>query len=382
MDTSLLRIILQIPIEEYLDGVFFGNSLKQYLIFFGILGGSIIAGRILYYIFKIYVRRLTRKTKSNVDDILVDKIEEPLVAFVVILGFYFAYEQLNLSEYNYEIFSRITKNLFTIVFAWFLIRFLDALASNYAQPAGPSAEGLRTHVISLSRLITKYSLMALTVIIVISNFGYNVTSLIASLGIGGLAVALAAQEILKNILGGFVIMFDQPFRIGEWVVINETEGVVQEIGLRSTRVKTFRGEFITIPNHYITESMICNFNKYPDTRETIVLVLDRNLSVEQLDTAKGIIIEALRNTKQVVKNSHELNFIGYNEYGIELFIGYNIEIETPAQKRKIRDEAFTQIKKKFDEEGIIVAVPVRVLDFKGVKQINLNGQLDVPKNEN
>jgi MscS family membrane protein len=224
--------------------------------------------------------------------------------------------------------------------------------------------------------------MALTVIIVISNFGYNVTSLIASLGIGGLAVALAAQEILKNILGGFVIMFDQPFRIGEWVVINETEGVVQEIGLRSTRVKTFRGEFITIPNHYITESMICNFNKYPDTRETIVLVLDRNLSVEQLDIAKGIIIEALRNTKQVVKNSHELNFIGYNEYGIELFIGYNIEIETPAQKRKIRDEAFTQIKKKFDEEGIIVAVPVRVLDFKGVKQINLNGQLDVPKNEN
>lgn len=374
MNTLLLNTILQIPIEQYLEGTFFGNSIKQYLIFFGILGGAIILGRVIYFIFKIYVRRITRRTKSDVDDILVDKIEEPIVAFVVILGFYFAYEQLDLSDYYYNLFSRITKNMFTVVFAWFLIRFLDALARNYARPAGPSAEGLRTHVISLSRLITKYSLIALTSIIVISNFGYNVTSIIASLGIGGLAVALAAQEILKNILGGFVIMFDQPFRIGEWVVINETEGVVQEIGLRSTRIKTFRGEYITIPNHYITESMICNFNKYSDTRETITLVLDRNTSVDKLDQAKSIIMSALKNTARVVPNSYELKFVGYNELGIELFIGYNIEIETPAQKRKIRDQAFTEIKKEFDHEGIQVAVPVRVLDFKGVKQITLDHQ--------
>ncbi len=372
MNLLFSNALLQIPIEQYLDGNFFGNTLRQYLIFFGILGASIILGRILYFVFKIYVRRLTRKTKSDVDDILVDKIEEPIVAFVIILGFYMAYEQLNLSEYYYGLFSRITKNMFTIVFAWFLIRFLDALARNYARPAGPSAEGLRTHVISLSRLITKYSLIALTSIIVISNFGYNVTSLIASLGIGGLAVALAAQEILKNILGGFVIMFDQPFRIGEWVVVNDTEGVVQEIGLRSTRIKTFRGEFITIPNHYITESMICNFNKYTDTRETITLVLDRNTSIEKLEQAKSIITDALEHTERVVPRSFELKFVGYNDLGIELFIGYNIEIETPAQKRKIRDQAFTQIKKNFDAENILVAVPVRVLDFRGVKQITLD----------
>ncbi len=369
---TLNNIFLQIPIEQYLDGVFFGNTLKQYLIFFALLGGSIIAGRIIYFIFKIYVRRLTRTTKSNLDDILVDKIEEPIVAFIVILGFYLGYEQLNLNEYTYDVFYRITKNLITVVFAWFLIRFLDAIARNYAQPAGPSAEGLRTHVISLSRLIIKYSLIALTIIIIISNFGYNVTSLIASLGIGGLAVALAAQEILKNILGGFVIMFDQPFRIGEWVVINKTEGIVQEIGLRSTRVKTFRGEFITIPNHFITESIIVNFNKYPDTREILTFVLMRNTNTEKVEIAKKIIIEALSNTPKVVKHTYEISLVGLNAEGIELFVGYNIEIENPAQKRQIRDTAFTEIKKRFDEEQIQIAVPIRQIDLTGAKQILLD----------
>ncbi len=369
---TLNNIFLQIPIEQYLDGTFFGNTLKQYLIFFAFLGGSIISGRIIYFIFKIYIRRLTRNTKSNLDDILVDKIEEPIVAFVVILGFYFGYEQLNLNDDTHDVFYRITKNLITIVFAWFLIRFLDAIARNYAQPAGPSAEGLRTHVISLSRLIIKYSLIALTVIIIISNFGYNVTSLIASLGIGGLAVALAAQEILKNILGGFVIMFDQPFRIGEWVVINQTEGIVQEIGLRSTRVKTFRGEFITIPNHFITESIIVNFNKYPDTREILTLVLMRDTSNEKVAVAKQIITEALNNTPRVVKHTFETSLVGLNEEGIELFVAYNIEIESPAQKRRIRDIAFTEIKRRFDEAQIQIAVPIRQIDLKGAKQLLLD----------
>jgi MscS family membrane protein len=366
---------LRLFFEQYAQQSYFGNTIQQYLLFLGIFAGFLASARVVYYFFKKYVRRLTSKTKTNLDDIFIDKFEEPIVGVIVLVGLYLAAAQLVLVKWLDTSINILVVNGITILFAWFLIRFLDALAQRYTSIQNQSTDTLQKHVLSLIRLVLKYSLIVLTTIIVLSNFGYNVSSLLASLGLGGLAMALASQEVLRNIFSGFVIMFDQPFRLGEWVIINNTEGTVQSIGLRSTRLKTFRGEYVTIPNHLITESMITNFSAYPDTRDMITIGLTYDTTLAQLQQAKNLIKEALDNAPGVVRDSYEINFTQFNAYSLDLFIAFETAIANPRQKRDIRDAFHKQVKERFDAAGISIAFPTQTIELKTAAQTPSAGRL-------
>lgn len=342
-----------------------GNTVLQHLIFLGYLLGGILLGRLLYFILKRYVRKFTQNTKTDIDDIIVDMLEEPLVAVVVIIGFYFGYHQLTLPDKAYKLFTHFADSCFTLAIAWFIIRIVDRILSSYKRtPFLEEKNELYDHVLPLSRKIIRFILIMITVIVIVNNFGYNVTSLVASLGIGGLAVALAAQELLKNIFGGITIITDRPFKLGDHVEINNFEGTVEEIGLRSMRLKTYEGYYVTIPNHLITETAVKNFNRYKVTRLIFTVGLTYGMSDRQVINAKKLIEESLNQTKRVVKNTHEIEFVNFGDSSLDIYIACDVACNIPPLRRKVQDSINMKIKQAFDKEGIEIAFPTQTVEWK------------------
>jgi MscS family membrane protein len=354
-----------LPLENYLYDTYFGNTILQYLIFFALLGASILIGKIAYYFIKNVLRRVTRRTKITLDDLVLEVVEKPLIFLILIVGFYFGYKQLTLTPDVEDIFAIITKNLVTLAMAWFVVRLVDKVIEFYLSPlVSKTHTDLDDHLVPLLRKIAKYSLIIIGTLIILSNVGINVTSALAGLGIGGLAVALAAQETLKNILGGVAILTDKPFKLGDWVEIDKHQGSVVEIGLRSTRLRTVTGEFVTIPNSIIGSASTVNYLKYSNRKITFVIGLTYDTSAEKIEQAKSILKEILEAADKVVKNSIEINFVNFNSYSLDLDVRFDVHTNKGGVMRSIRDAVNLNIRREFEKAGISIAFPTQTIEMK------------------
>jgi MscS family membrane protein len=354
-----------LDLQTYLDYQFWGNSLGQYLIFLAYMVGSLLVGQIFYFLLKKIIRQLVKKTATELDDLLLNSMQTPLVLAVILLGFHVGYQQLNIPNQIIQWLDRLAESFLVILIAVFLLKSSQKISKHYITiyTHTPNAN-LSLQVLPLVKLVLRVVIVIVTVIWVISNMGYNITSLLASLGIGGLAVALAAQDLLKNIFSGLIIMIDQPFKIGDWIKIRELQGVVQQVGLRSTRIKTSAEEFITIPNHLITESSIVNLTKFATSRISFVLGLTYRSKVADIQEVKTTITEILNTTEGIVKGNYELNFATFGAYSLELTLAFTFEGNTPNQQRTIRDKVNMQIKQAFDQKGIQIAFPTTTVYLK------------------
>jgi MscS family membrane protein len=354
-----------LDLQTYLNYQFWGNSLGQYLIFLAYLVGSLLVGWISYFLLKKIIRRLVKKTATELDDVLLDSLRTPLVLAIILLGLHLGYQQLNIPNKIIHWLDHLAESFLIILIAAFLLKSIQKISKHYTTIyANTPNANLSLQILPLVKLVSRVIIIIVTIIWVISNMGYNVTSLLASLGIGGLAVALAAQDLLKNIFSGLIIMIDQPFKIGDWIKVREFQGVVQQVGLRSTRIKTSAEEFITIPNHLITESSIVNLTKFATSRITFVLGLTYSSKVADIQEVKNTITEILNTTEGVVKGNYELNFATFGAYSLELTLAFTFEGNTPNQQRTIRDKVNMQIKQDFDQKGIQIAFPTTTVYLK------------------
>jgi len=341
---------------------YFGNTIQQFLIFFAFISGSILAGKVLYYLSTGIVRKITAKTTTKFDDILIDMLEEPLVFLVFILGFYLGYQHLTLTEGAMLIFEEIAKIMLTLAGSWFILRFLDSMIVNYLIPLAQKTESdLDDHIIPLIRNLVKITIIAITVIMVIDNLGYNGTSVLAGLGIGGLAFALAAQDLLKNLFGGITIITDKPFRLGQWVDIGGQQGEVMEIGMRSTRLKTLTGEFVTIPNSFIAEKATINYKTYQEKTIVFTVGLVYGTSTKKLKTAKDILHKVLASEEMVLKDTIQVNFLSFGAYSLDVETRYKVNTNDAAMIRRLKDKVNMQIKEQFEKAKIEFAFPTQTV---------------------
>ena len=253
---------------EFLQYVYFGNTLQQYAIAFAVAFGAAIIGKILSWFVKGYLKRIALKTKTMLDDILINSIDGPLVFFSFVWGVYAGIKYLVLPVNVEGTFIIIVKILFTIAIARFLISFIDQLILYYIIPMTKKTKSdLDDHLVPFIRKFAKVFIIIIIAIMIISQLGYNITSLITGLGIGGLAIALAAQSMLGNIFGGISIIWDKPFKIGDRIRVDKYDGEVREIGMRSTRIQTLDGTIVSIPNLIISSTSLENFNALKATNE-------------------------------------------------------------------------------------------------------------------
>lgn len=235
--------------EDILTKTYYGNSVQEWGTSLIIILCFVVAAKLVYFIIGKTIKRLAAKSKTKLDDILVDMFEEPAVFAIAVWGAWYGFSRLTFSELGMTRIDNIFNGLIVFIIAWFIVRLFDAIFTEYLVPiADKSKSDLDDQLLPIVRKGVKIIVWTIAVIIALNNAGYDVTALLAGLGIGGLALAMAAKDTVSNIFGGVTILTDKPFKIKDRIIINGFDGFVEEIGLRSTRIRTLEGRLVTIPN--------------------------------------------------------------------------------------------------------------------------------------
>lgn len=348
-----------------------GNDLKSYIIAIAIMLLFIGIGKIFsWFIIKI-VKKIAAKTKTMLDDILINVLEKPFIFALFIAGFYIAGMKLTFSERGSQIYSNIIEVLIVLLIIWIIIRLLDAIIEHYLTPMIAESESqLDDQLLPFVKTTIKIIIIVIGAIFLIKDFGYDVTSLVAGLGIGGLAFALAAQPLLTNLFGGIAIIADKPFHIGDRIRVDDRyEGYVSQIGMRSTTIRSPVDTYIHIPNSVIASSAVENIsrlNKDHAIRFVFNLGVVYNTSTEKLKEAIQLVKEVLEKHPAVIKNDPKANYIvGFNEFkdsALNIYVEYSYIPSYGSTKAKT--EINFSIKEKFEKAGIEFAYPTQTIHLK------------------
>ena len=247
--------------EFLTDTVILGNPLIEWAQALGFFFGSIVVARVAYALFKGLFKRLAAKTTTKWDDIFVDQVEEPVALGIVILGSWLGYAHLHFGDNVDQFMEHVFQILIAIDVTWLVARLLDSVVSNVILHLDERTDGGMVAQFGPILQKTLRSLVwILGIISGLTNAGYDVGALLAGVGIGGLAMAMAAKDFVANIFGGITVFIDKPFGVGDRIKVNGIDGTVQEIGIRSTRIKTLENRLVTIPNNQFTDKVAADFD--------------------------------------------------------------------------------------------------------------------------
>jgi len=344
-----------------LEVVYLHNTVQTWLIAFAIAGGSIVVARVLYWIIQKTFKKFVSKTENDLDFIFVDMMEEPLTLAIGILGFWYAESLLILSDGISKFVDSIFYFVILFNVAWFITRFFDALIEKYIVPKVIESEtDLDDILLPIIRKIITISIWTVTIIVGIDNAGYNVTTMITGLGLGGLVFALAAKDAVSNLFGGFIIFSDKPFKLKDRIVLEGYEGHVHEIGLRSTKLKTLEGRIVTIPNSCVTEQPVLNVTEEPGRKVKFTLGLTYDTTVEDMDKAKKILLEILDENPFSVDAI--ASFDSFGDFSLNILVIYWIKKSDGSVGSSIfevTDAINMEILKRFNAQKLNFAFPTQ-----------------------
>ena len=266
-----------------------GNTAIHYAISAVFIVGAILLRRFLTTIFFNQLKKLAAKTETTLDDKLLPALESPVATFVMVTGIFAALKVLKLSETADHSIAAGSTVAFSMVIFWGLLRAFDAIIDHAAEIAKVKQMGIAAFMPWI-----KKSLIAVFVVVgtlmIVQSLGYNVSTILQGLGIGGLAFALAAQDTIANLFGSLVVAIDQPFKIGETVKIGTHTGTVEDIGLRSTKIRLIDKSLVVMPNKLVSSEAIVNLSRSTQRRVEQVIGLTYDTTPDQL----AVIVEDFR----------------------------------------------------------------------------------------
>ena len=266
-----------------------GNTAIHYAISAVFIVGAILLRRFLTTIFFNQLKKLAAKTETTLDDKLLPALESPVATFVMVTGIFAALKVLKLSETADQSIAAGSTVAFSMVIFWGLLRAFDAIIDHAAEIAKVKQMGIAAFMPWI-----KKSLIAVFVVVgtlmIVQSLGYNVSTILQGIGIGGLAFALAAQDTIANLFGSIVVAIDQPFKIGETVKIGTHTGTVEDIGLRSTKIRLIDKSLVVMPNKLVSSEAIVNLSRSTQRRVEQVIGLTYDTTPDQL----AVIVEDIR----------------------------------------------------------------------------------------
>lgn len=345
---------------DFIHKEFYWNTVGEWLLALAIILLSVLLGKVVFWFFSNVVKKLTAKTKTNIDDIVIDMVEEPLSFAIAILGIWYGLDSLNLPDVGHVWINRIYYLLIIFNVAWLINRVIDALIEEYLIPIVEKSESdLDDQLLPILRKGIHGTVWIMAIIVGLNNAGYDVGALIAGLGIGGLALALAAQDTVANLFGGITIFVDQPFTINDWIKINSHEGIIEEVGIRSTRIRTFDGRLVTIPNKVFAESAIENVSAEPSRRVILVFGLTYATTPEKMKLALSTLADVHAHFSDHLEEKHLELFDSFGDFSLNVkFIFY---IKKGEDNFQINSLIKMEILERFNAAGLDFAFPTQTI---------------------
>ena len=344
---------------EFLEKTFYNNTLYQWAISLLIVLVFVLIAKVVFWLFKKIVRKTTEKTKTKLDDLLVDMIEEPVVVFIVLLGMVLAFQQLHFNDWLDDWLKKAMHVAFTINFTWLIARTVDTLIREYLAPMVAGSENqLDDQLLPLARKGVRTIIWTLGIVLALNNAGYNVGALLAGLGIGGIALAMAAKDTVANMFGGLTIFVDKPFTINDRIKIGGYDGVVEEIGIRTSKIRTLQGRLVTIPNHKFTDSFVENVTSEPSRKVSMNIGLTYDTPPEKMEQA----IQILKNIQESDPGLQDKIWLVFDNFGdFSLGINFVYYISPGQDKMEVQTRVNLNILNRFNKEGLEFAFPTQTI---------------------
>ncbi|MBK8259496.1 MAG: mechanosensitive ion channel family protein [Polyangiaceae bacterium] len=320
-------------------------------------------GRLFSFLTRKVIAKAVARTASKWDDELIEKIGPPLTlawglgVFALLVG------RLGLYEPARDSVSKVIRAGFLVALFWSGLRAIDVSKSYLLEAASPgraSARGL----VPLGSQVVKLLLFAAAAVTTLSELGYPVASLLAGLGIGGVALALAAQKTVENLFGSVSIGVDQPFRIGDLVRVEDVLGVVETIGLRSTRIRTLDRTLVTIPNGKLADMRIESLAARDRFRLHAILGLEYGTSAAMLRNIVNDIEVALREEKTLFAESMMVVVKGFGPSSIDVEVMAWFETGDVDKFVKLRQELLLRLMEVVEQNGAAFAFPTQTVHIK------------------
>lgn len=362
--------------DQLLSQSFAGISLGRILLAGLVLFIALLLRRLASEVLARSLFHTTRRAVGKLDQIVLEQLKRPAGFLVLVGGLWLAKVILQLPEEPVNLAhgaNEIVRILLIFNAGWFiynLIALLDVWLGRWVQKTESTLDdhllpfirkGLRTFVVIMMLLMTAQTL------------GYPISGMLASLGIGGLAVALAAKDSLSNIFGSLMIILDRPFQIGDWIKAGEMEGTVEEIGFRSTRIRTFAKTLITVPNSVLTNLAIDNFSQMPKRRIKMTVGISYASTPQQVGEAVEKIRSLLRQHPAIDQDFFLVNFTDFGASSLDIMVYCFTRTTVWSEYLDARQDVCLKIMDQLEALGLEIAFPSRSLylhDLRAARQEN------------
>ena len=345
---------------DFLQTLFLGNSIEHWAFALAWAIGGIIVARLLYKVLGSLARKITSKTRSNLDDLIVDKLEEPLVLALTIMALRTGYGELTFGDQVDHFVDAAMIVAYTLNVTWGVARLLDAIIMNFFLPFTLSKESAMMDQFGpILRKGLRSAVWALGVIMALKNAGQDVGALLAGVGIGGLALAMAAKDFVSNIFGGITVFVDKPFRVGDRIQISGYDGNIEEIGIRSTRLRTLSGRVVVIPNFKFTDTFLENVTNEPSRKVGLTLGLTYDTTPEQVQEGIDILKAIIAERSETLDPDPTIWFSSFGDFSLNIDVIYFINKN--GHWAYSPGEVNLEILKRFNAAGLDFAFPTQTL---------------------
>ncbi|MDD3083510.1 MAG: mechanosensitive ion channel family protein, partial [Candidatus ainarchaeum sp.] len=345
----------------FLNIIYFGNPLLNWIYFFLTIIIFFLITKTIIYFSKGLGRKITKKTKEDIDAKIIDMIEEPLAFVMIIIGIYLGSFFLVLDTTINFYFINIIKILTLIAVVWIIIRLIDITLDVLLKPIiGKTKTKYDDQIVQLLSKLFKIMAIILALIIALDSFGIDVFTLVAGLGIGGLAFAFAAQKTISNAFGGLTILFSRPFILGDTIEFGSNLGTVEEISIMHTRIRNLEKRIVTVPNSKLAESITTNISSATKRKTVWKIGVTYNTPLTKIEKAKKIIINAIESCELCDKEP----IVAFDEFAnssLNILVLFFTKTGSWGDMVKAKDEIGLKIKKEFEKNKIEFAFPTQTI---------------------
>ena len=318
---------------------------------------SIIAGWFVYHIFERFFTSWAKKTKTTLDDEILKNIKKPIYFFVLLVGAYYGLEFLSiLKPYSTElarIFTIAEIHLVTFI----ITRVINVIVVWYSNRIGKKK--MNEHILFIFKKILNAVVFLFAFLIILDVFDVDLSGAVVGLGVGGIAIAFALQNVLGDVFSAFSIYFDRPFEIGDFIIVGDYAGTVKKIGIKSTRVQLLQGEELVLANSVLTTASVRNFKKLRKRRIVFNFGVTYDTPIEKLKKIPDMVRKIVDGNE--LAKVERIHFTEFGDFSLNFEIVYYMNSKDYAKYLDTQQEINFAIKEAFEKEGIEMAFPTQTI---------------------
>lgn len=343
--------------KEYINQSILNNTVYTWLVALGTLTICIAGIALLRHIIIFRLKKWSVKTKNTIDDMLIGIVEKQVIPLLYIGSLYLSFNDLTFPDS----ISRVIKVALLFATTYFILGIITSLIKQFIYSfirKEENSDSKEKQARGLIRIIN-WLIWIIGIIFLIDNLGYKVTTLIAGLGIGGIAIALAAQAVLGDLFSYFVIFFDRPFEIGDFIVVEDKMGTVEYIGVKTTRIRTLGGEQLVCSNTYLTNARVHNYKRMEERRVVFKIGVTYQTSHEQLRRIPQIVKDII-DSKEHIKFDRG-HFAGMGDFSLNFEFVYYVDNPDFNSYMDHQQSVLLDIIKSFEDNKIEFAYPTQTI---------------------